>query len=254
MLLCHLLEKPRSHLYAWPEQRLSPQQQRAYQGLIERRLQGEPIAHIIGEREFWSLPLRVTPETLIPRPETELLVERALMHLQAVASPLIADLGTGSGAIAIALASERPDAVVHACDSSGRALEVAKENSQRLTPGRVNFFLGSWCQALPQDQVYDLILSNPPYIEADDPHLHQGDLPHEPSSALVSGADGLADMRMIVPQAIRRLRPHSWLLLEHGHQQGEAVRALLRRTGYLAITTHADLAGHGRITDGRKPG
>jgi len=254
LLLCHLLGKPRSYLYAWPEHRLTLPQAQAYEKLVERRLHGEPIAHIIGEREFWSLPLWVTPDILIPRPETELLVERALHHLERVASPCIADLGTGSGAIALALATERPDAQIDASDRSSRALAVAAENIQRLAPGRVRLFHGSWCEALPQDQHYDLIASNPPYIEADDPHLSQGDLPHEPVGALVSGPDGLDDIRVIARQVLGRLKFGGWLVVEHGHLQGEAVREIFQRAGYTAIATWTDLAGHERITEGCKAG
>jgi release factor glutamine methyltransferase len=254
LLLCHLLGKPRSYLYAWPDHSLTPQQGQAYQRLVERRLQGEPIAYITGEREFWSLPLQVTPATLIPRPETELLVECALQHLQAFASPRIADLGTGSGAIALALASERPHAELHASDCSAAALAVATNNIQRLAPGRVKLFHGSWCDALPQGQVYDLIVSNPPYIEADDLHLMQGDLPHEPPGALISGPDGLDDIRAIAQQAMDRLKPGGCLLVEHGYQQGESVRAIFQRIGYLEVATQTDLAGHERVTAGYKQG
>jgi len=254
LLLCHLLGKPRSFLYAWPEHQLNEQQRHAYQSLIERRLRGEPIAHITGEREFWSLPLRVTRDTLIPRPETELLVERALQHLQTVAAPLVADLGTGSGAIALALAIERPDAEIHAVDRSPAALAIAAENILRLAPDRVSLFTGSWCDALPPHRRYDLILSNPPYIESDDPHLAQGDLPHEPTGALVSGPDGLDDIRLITQQAPDRLKTDGWLLVEHGYRQGEQVRSLFRQVGLVGVATHSDLAGHERITEGRKPG
>lgn len=254
LLLCHLLGKPRSHLYAWPEHLLTPEQVQAYQQLVERRLQGEPIAHITGEREFWSLPLRVTPDTLIPRPETELLVERALQHLAAVASPRIVDLGTGSGAIALALATERADAEIHATDCSPRALAVAAENIQRLAPGRVELYSGSWCNALPPAHRYDLVVSNPPYIEVNDPHLSQGDLPREPADALISGCAGLEDIHEIARQAIGRLHAGGWLLVEHGYQQGEAVREIFRQAGYIAIATRTDLAGHERMTEGRAPG
>jgi release factor glutamine methyltransferase len=253
LLLCHLLHKPRSYLYAWPERRLSEQEHEHYQRLIERRLSGEPIAHITGWREFWSLPLRVTPDTLIPRPETELLVERALQLAQSVHAPRIADLGTGSGAIAIALASERPDAEIDAVDRSDQALTVARENAIRLGYLSIGFLHGDWCEALPAGRRYDLILSNPPYIEPDDPHLRQGDLPREPASALVSGSDGLADIRAIARQARQRLKPGGWLLLEHGYRQGAAVRQILAQLGYEAVETHRDLARQPRATEGRAP-
>jgi release factor glutamine methyltransferase len=253
LLLCHLLEKPRSHLYAWPEKILTPQQLADYEALIARRLAGEPIAHITGLREFWSLNLKVTSETLIPRPETELLVERSLHHLENTPKPLIADLGTGSGAIALALASERPDAEIHACDLSESALAVARENAQQLALSNLQFHTGSWFQALPADTRFDLIVSNPPYIETDDPHLNQGDLPQEPPSALVSGEDGLTDIRQIIQQAPSHLKPGAWLLLEHGYQQAEAVAKLLKHKGFIDIERHIDMAGHPRVTEGRYP-
>ncbi len=253
LLLCHLLQVPRSHLFAWPEKPLTPGQQQAYEALIQRRLSGEPIAHITGEREFWSLPLHITPDTLIPRPETELLVERALKHLVTLSAPRIADLGTGSGAIALALASERPDALIHASDRSTAALTVASGNAASLKLHNVSFFPGNWCHALPAGEGYNLILSNPPYIEADDPHLNQGDLPREPARALVSGQDGLDDIREIAAQSPTYLKPGGWLLLEHGEGQAPSVRQILEQRGFTAITTHKDLARRPRLTEGRIP-
>ncbi|MCU7851215.1 MAG: peptide chain release factor N(5)-glutamine methyltransferase [Candidatus Thiodiazotropha sp. (ex Monitilora ramsayi)] len=253
LLLCHLLNKPRSHLYAWPDNELSPAELAEYEALITRRLSGEPIAHITGLREFWSLTLNVTPDTLIPRPETELLVEMSLLHLETVEQPMIADLGTGSGAIAVALGSERPDARIHACDYSENALRVAENNADQLKLNNISFFAGDWYQALPQSAVYDLIAGNPPYIEQDDPHLRQGDLPREPISALASGSDGLTDIRQIIQQATNHLIPGGWLLLEHGYQQAEAVRQLLDLQGFINIETHKDLATQPRVTEGQKP-
>jgi release factor glutamine methyltransferase len=252
LLLCHLLKVSRSHLFAWPEKLLTEEQQAAYERLVKRRLCGEPIAHITGEREFWSLPLRVTRDTLIPRPETELLVERALLHLATLSTPRIADLGTGSGAIALALASERLDASIHACDQSVAALAVARENADKLRFHNIVFFQGNWCDALPAAESYDLVVSNPPYIEAGDSHLHQGDLPHEPVSALVAGPDGLADIRQIAAQVPGRLKSGGWLLLEHGETQSDAVREILRGRGFSTISSLDDLAGRPRITEGRK--
>ena len=253
VLLCHLLDKPRSHLYAWPEQPLSETQWQAYQALIQRRLQGEPVAHITGLREFWSLTLKISPHTLIPRADTELLVERGLYHLQGVHSARVADLGTGSGAIALAIASERPDCQVHATDLSPQALAVARENAQRLALSNVRFHQGSWFEALPAGSRYDLILSNPPYIADQDEHLEQGDLPQEPRSALVSGPDGLADIRIICAEAGSHLKPAGWLLLEHGFDQARQVRELLSRQGFLEVRSHRDLAGQERISEGRWP-
>jgi release factor glutamine methyltransferase len=250
LLLCHVLHKPRSYLFAWPEKTLSPEQHHNYMRLVERRLSQEPIAYITGEREFWSLTLQVTPQTLIPRPETELLVERSIHHLQQISQPRIADLGTGSGAIALALASECPDAVIDATDISAKALTLARENAERLGFNHITFQQGDWCEALPADQTYDLIVSNPPYIEADDPHLYQGDLPQEPELALVSGSDGLNAIRAIVQQvSAGRLKATGWLLLEHGYQQAEAVQRLLQSAGFTQIATHQDLAGHPRVTE-----
>ena len=253
LLLCHLLGQPRSHLFAWPEKQLTPEQQSAYEQLVQRRLAGEPIAHITGEREFWSLTLRVTEETLIPRPETELLVERALFHLAGIENPNIADLGTGSGAIALALASELPNALVHACDQSTAALKVASDNARRLELSQVRFFQGDWHQALPRSQHYDLIASNPPYIETEDPHLTRGDLPREPRDALASGPDGLTAIRQIAGEAPSHLLPGGWLLLEHGYNQGEAVRQILAGEGFKQIETLHDLAGQARLTEGLLP-
>lgn len=253
LLLCHLLGVTRSHLFAWPDKSLTQQQQANYEHLIQRRLAGEPIAYITGEREFWSLRLQVNEQTLIPRPETELLVERALAHLVETDRPGIADLGTGSGAIALALASERADALIHASDRSAAALEVARGNSQRHDLTNLRFFQGDWFEALPAQQRYQLIVSNPPYIEAADPHLGQGDLPREPRQALVSGADGLADIRLIANQAPAHLVEGGWLLLEHGYSQGEAVRRILHEAGFVQVRTLSDLAGQPRLSEGCLP-
>ncbi|MES9970459.1 MAG: peptide chain release factor N(5)-glutamine methyltransferase [Candidatus Thiodiazotropha sp.] len=250
MLLCHILEKSPSYLLTWPERELHPEQHQRYMELVERRLAHEPIAYITGQREFWSLNLSVNPHTLIPRPETELLVERSLYHLQLISHPRIADLGTGSGAIALALASEHQDALIAATDISAEALATARENSTRLGFTQITFHQGSWCEALPTDHSYDLIVSNPPYVEADDPHLKQGDLPREPALALVGGSDGLDAIRTIINQvSTERLKPGGWLLLEHGYQQAEAVQQLLQSAGLSHIRTHPDLAGLPRVTE-----
>jgi release factor glutamine methyltransferase len=253
VLLCHLLGKPRSHLYARPEQTLDKAQQQAYQALIQRRLQGEPIAHITGIREFWSLALKVTPATLIPRPDSELLVERGLLHLQDVHAARVADLGTGSGAIALAIASECPDCLVDATDLSSAALVIAQENAQRLRIQNVRFHQGDWFQALTADCRYDLILSNPPYIPEQDEHLGQGDLPREPRAALVAGSDGLNDIRILCAEAGRYLKRGGWLLLEHGFEQARQVRDLLLQQGFLEVNSYRDLAGMERISEGRSP-
>ncbi len=253
VLLCHLLEKPRSHLYAWPEKRLSNTQYQAYRALLERRRKGEPIAYITGRREFWSLELEVTPATLIPRPDTELLVELALTHIPQKSHCRIVDLGTGSGAIALAIAGERPDCEIHATDRSSTALAVARKNGEKLGFANVHFHLGSWFEALPVHDRFRLILSNPPYIPNNDPHLAQGDLSSEPREALAAGHDGLDDIRKITTAAHNHLLPGGWLLLEHGFDQAAAVQALLLEAGLTEVLSHRDLAGHERITEGRLP-
>ncbi|RDH86711.1 MAG: peptide chain release factor N(5)-glutamine methyltransferase [endosymbiont of Escarpia spicata] len=253
VLLCHLLEKPRSHLYAWPEKMLDNAQYQAYQALLQRRRRGEPIAYITGQREFWSLELEVTPDTLIPRPDTELLVELALAHLSQKNHCRIADLGTGSGAIALAIASERTDCEIHATDRSSAALAVARKNGDKLGFNNVHFHLGSWFEALPGHDRFRLILSNPPYIPNNDPHLAQGDLSSEPREALAAGHGGLDDIREITTAAHNHLLPGGWLLLEHGFDQAAAVQALLLEAGLTEVQSHRDLAGHERITEGRLP-
>ena len=252
ILLSQVLDKPRTHLLAWPEKTVSARHQRCFVELLERRLQGEPLAYITGYREFWSLRLRVTRDTLIPRPETERLVERALQLIPRDAALQIADLGTGSGAIAAAVASERPRCRILATDSSRAALAVAAENFQRLGFGNISCAAGVWCAALPAGTAFDLILSNPPYVAQQDPHLLGCGLPWEPPGALQSGVDGLDDLGRIIRQAHHHLRAGGWLLLEHGLLQGARVRALLREAGYLDIRTHRDLGGRERVTEGRR--
>jgi release factor glutamine methyltransferase len=223
-----------------------------YRVLLERRRDGEPIAYLTGVREFWSLDLRVTPDVLIPRPETELLVETALARIPPDADWRIADLGTGSGAVALAIASERPLCEVHATESDPEALAVARKNAARLLPGRIRFHAGSWCE--PLTGTFRLIVSNPPYVAADDPHLGQGDCRFEPCAALTPGKDALAAIRKIVRQAATRLEADGCLAFEHGYDQGAAVRALLEAAGYRDATTCRDLEGRERVTFGRRPG
>ena len=250
LLLAHALGQSRSYLRAWPERLLTDQQVQMLAMLVARRVAGEPIAHILGRREFWSLDLEITPATLIPRPETELLVELALARIPVDAVWEIADLGTGSGAIALAVARERPRCRVTATDVSMAALAVAQDNAQRLAIGNVVFQQGAWYAGLGQ-QRFDVIVSNPPYIRADDPHLRQGDVRFDPLSALVSGADGLDDLRVILAGAPDHLRPGAWLLVEHGYDQGEAVRRLFADAGLVDIESVKDLAGHPRVTLGQ---
>ncbi len=251
VLLAHCLGKPRSHLLAWPDRKLAPRIATRFFSLAARRSAGHPISHLTGRREFWSLELSVTPRVLIPRPETELLVETALSRLDA-ASARVADLGTGSGAIALALASERPQWRIVATDRSEAALALAQQNAVNLGLSNVEFHCGDWCHALPEGQ-YDLIASNPPYIPADDPHLQSGDLRFEPRQALVADANGLGDLAAIAEQARRHLKPGAWLLLEHGYNQDASVRDLLSRHRYQDIESLKDLAGQPRLTLARNP-
>ncbi len=251
LLLCAVLERERSYLYTWPERALSGDEQRQFERLLERRAAGEPVAHILGERGFWSLNLKVTADTLIPRPETELLVEAALARLPE-SGGRVADLGTGSGAIALAIASECPTCEVVAVERSEGALAVARENAQRNGLSNVTFIRGSWFEPLSNEH-FALIVSNPPYICADDPHLREGDVRYEPITALASGADGLDDIRLIISGAAQHLDPGGWLLLEHGYDQGQAVSALLCEAGFEAVEVLPDLQGHGRVALGRLP-
>lgn len=249
VLLAHVLQQPRSYLVAWPEHVPDSAQQAAFSALVERRCAGEPVAHLTGRREFWSLDLDVTPATLIPRPDTESLVQCALAHLPVDAAGRVADLGTGSGCIALALAHERPACQVIASDVSSAALQVARANAARLGVTNIDFIASDWCDALGETS-FDLIVSNPPYIAVDDPHLHSGDVRFEPHSALAAGADGLDDLRRIIACARAHLAAGGSLLLEHGYDQGAAVRQLLCAHGYRAVTTHCDLAGHERVSEG----
>ncbi|HLP97992.1 MAG TPA: peptide chain release factor N(5)-glutamine methyltransferase [Sideroxyarcus sp.] len=250
MLLRHALQVQRAYLLAHPEQVLDPGQTTAYDALLQRRRQGEPIAHILEEREFFGLAFKVTPATLIPRPDTELLVESALQLISRSQSCRVLDLGTGSGAIALSIAHARPEAGVMAVDASAAALAVARENAQRLDIANVEFLQSDWFSALG-GQTYDLIVSNPPYIAAGDVHLSQGDLRFEPMTALAAGPDGLDDIRRIVLGASAHLSPKGWLLLEHGYDQAQAVQALLRRNGFAAVFSAKDIAGIERVSGGQ---
>lgn len=253
ILLCHVLGKTRAYLYTWPDKALAESESTAFSALVERRLAGEPVAHLTGRREFWSLSLQVSPDTLIPRPETELLVEQALQRIPDDAAWTIADLGTGSGAIALALASERPACRVIAVERSGAAIQVAQSNAETLGIDNIEFRQGSWFEPLAGEKL-SLIVSNPPYIASEDPHLRQGDVRFEPMTALASGHDGLDDIRYIIRAAASHLQPGGWLLLEHGYDQAGVVTALLRDAGYVEVTDYADLQGHGRVAEGRWPG
>jgi release factor glutamine methyltransferase len=247
MLLAHVLGRSRAWLFAWPEFRPEVEQCAAFERLVGARAGGEPIAYLTGRRGFWSLDLAVTPAVLIPRPETELLVELALARLPPDAPESVADLGTGSGAIALALARERPRARVLATDASMDALGVARGNAQRLHIDNVTFAHGDWCAALG-DARFNLIVSNPPYIAVGDGHLVEGDLRYEPATALASGVDGLDAIRRICADAGDHLLAQGWLLLEHGWDQAERVRELLHDHGFVAVQSERDAAGHERVT------
>jgi len=251
ILLAACLDKPRSHLYAWPEREVEPRLQERFAALISRRALGEPIAYLLGRREFWSLSLAVTPQTLIPRPETETLVALALDTMPEDTPLRIADLGTGTGAIALAIARERPQSEVIATDISPAALSVARSNAARLGLDNVRFLCGSWCRALSVE-TFDYILSNPPYVAESDPHLREGDLRFEPRKALAAGPEGLDALCRIIPGARDRLRTDGWLIVEHGYDQGERVMQLMRTQGFRQISDHPDAAGLSRVTRGRR--
>lgn len=249
-LLCHALGRDATWLMAHGRDRAQRDVHAAFDRLVERREAGEPVAYLTGRRGFWSLDLDVDAAVLIPRPETELLVELALLRLPSDRPASIADLGTGSGAIALALASERARSQVHAVDASAAALAVARRNAQRLGLPNVSLYHGDWLAPL-SGMRFDLIASNPPYIAARDPHLQSGDLRFEPALALSSGEDGLDAIRRIVQDAPAHLVLGGWLLIEHGWEQGEAVCALLRAAGLMDVATHRDLEDRERVSLGR---
>lgn len=249
LLLAHILEKPRTFLIAWPEHCPDAAQRAAFEQLLERRCGGEPIAYLLGQREFWSLPLKVQSGTLIPRPDTELLVEQSLALIREHGFQRIADLGTGSGAVALAIAHDCPACQVTATDIHTESLALARQNGDAFGLSNLDYRLGRWFAPL-NGQRFDLIVSNPPYIAASDPHLQQGDVRFEPVRALVAGDDGLDDIREIVNQAPDHLIDKGWLLLEHGYEQGEAVRELLAQRGFGCVATFADLGGRERVSGG----
>jgi release factor glutamine methyltransferase len=251
VLLAFALQKTRVYLYTWPEAQLEGAAHTTFTQLINVRASGQPIAYLTGTQEFWSLPLLTNRHTLIPRADTELLVELALNLLPA--APLRAlDLGTGTGAIALALASERPQWQLTGTDRVPDAVELARANAKQLGLHNVAFWQSDWFAALTGEP-YDVIVSNPPYIDAADPHLTQGDVRFEPSSALTAPRAGMADIEHIAQQAGAHLNTGGWLLLEHGWQQGSAVRDCLTAAGLVAVATHRDIAGRDRATLGQKP-
>ena len=252
-LLCAVLACSRTWLRTWPERTLTDEQYERLLRLAERRETGEPIAHLLGEREFWSLPLQVSAATLIPRPDTEVLVEQALARVPVDATGVrVLDLGTGTGAIALALKSERPGVDVWAVDRIAAACELARDNATRLAL-TIEVRCGSWFEPVLEER-FTLIVSNPPYIDEQDPHLEQGDVRFEPRSALVAASAGLADLQHIVTQAPEHLLSGGWLLLEHGWQQGQAVRDLLLQRGFSSVATVRDYGDQERVTLGQWEG
>lgn len=251
ILLAHTLGRSRAYLYTYPEQLLNTIETDHFQRLLASRHTGMPIAYLTGEREFWSLPLRISSATLIPRSDTELLIERALILLDPTATLSVLDLGTGSGAIAMALATERPHWQILAVDSDPEALHIAQHNRKQLGLSNVCLMQSDWFQSIPK-QFFDLIVSNPPYIATDDPHLKEGDLRFEPPHALISGPQGLDDLTTLIDQSYDYLSTDGLLLLEHGFQQKKAVLTLLHQRGYKQTQCWQDMAGQDRISGGRK--
>ena len=247
-LLMHVLEVNRAHLRAWPEKSLSTHEAEVYRKLIQRRGQGTPVAYLTGSKEFWSRSFLVGHGVLVPRPETELLVELAINRMSKVIVRDLLDLGTGSGVIAITLALEYPETRIMATDCSEEALHIARSNAQKLVAHSVEFRMGNWLEAIPPGQTFQVIVSNPPYIPSDDPHLKIGDLRFEPKLALESGIDGLDAIRRLCEQARSYLEPDGLMIVEHGYDQAEPVRALMHAHGYINIMHHKDLQGHDRAT------
>jgi len=249
VLLTHITGKDRAHFLAWPERMLEDSLIERFHSLCQRRCRGEPVAYLTGQREFWSRPFRVSPAVLIPRPETELLVETAL-SLCRVERPRILDLGTGSGALAITLALELAGSPVVAVDSSAAALACAAANAENLGASSLRLVRSDWFAELGGEGRFDLIVANPPYVASGDPHLEQGDLRFEPAAALVAGADGLQALRTIIARAPGFLAEDGWLAVEHGYRQGAAVAGLMEASGYRRIATRCDLLGNERVTFG----
>ena len=247
VLLAHALERDKTYLYTWPDRELTAAQQQVFESLLAQRQKGVPIAYLVGEKEFWSLSIKVSSDTLIPRPDTELLVQLGLELFASDSPRTIADLGTGTGAIALALAHERSRWQVLGADISPQIVALAEQNRVAFQLMNLRFVVSDWCSALPK-QAFDLILGNPPYIAADDPHLLCGDVRFEPKTALVSEEDGLHDIKCIATQAKDHLKLQGFLLLEHGCQQAQAVREILSAAGYSNMKTFQDLAGLDRAT------
>ena len=250
VLLCHATGRDAAFIIARAEAQLPPEVCAAYSALVDRRAAGEPVAYLTGEREFYGRPFKVTPSVLIPRPETELLVDLALERMPRTAPTRVLELGTGSGCIAIALASERSQSKIVATDQSVEALTVARRNAFAFHIGNIAFLQSNWFEGLRKER-FDLVVSNPPYVASGDPHLEQGDLRFEPRTALESGSDGLDAIREIIKGARGYLQAGGWLLFEHGYDQGAKARALMREAAYRDIFSAPDLAGIERVSGGR---
>lgn len=250
VLLAFVLKSDRTRLYTWSDRLLTLAEVAAFNELIKRRIAGLPIAYLVGEREFWSMRLRVTSDTLIPRPDTETLVEHALELLPEHKPLMVLDLGTGCGAIALALGRERPQARILATDRSFAALRVAQENAASLGVDKITFFAGNWLRPVNERAKFDLIVSNPPYVAESDPHLDRGDVVHEPRSALTAGPDGLSDLCQIIDAAPQHLKAGGWLLVEHGSDQGAGVRTQLRKAGFGHVGTRKDMGERDRSSSG----
>lgn len=254
LILCHVLQKNRTWLFTWSDKTLTADQQQMFDNFFLRRKSGEPIAHILGQREFWSLPLAVNNSTLIPRPDTELLVELVLELFADDAQQQkrsCLDLGTGTGAIILAIASEKPEWQLVGVDRSADAVALAEKNRSNLQFAHVQILQSDWFSAIPAQQ-FDVIVSNPPYIDPQDPHLDQGDVRFEPRSALIADNKGLADIELIIQQSWNYLREQGWLLLEHGYDQGQSVRDLFYARGFVQVETRRDLGGNERVSLGKK--
>ncbi|MBL1320443.1 MAG: peptide chain release factor N(5)-glutamine methyltransferase [Methylophaga sp.] len=249
VLLCHVLSCQTTFIHSRADQQLNQQQYNAFEQSIKQRQQGQPISHITGQRGFWALDLNVTADTLIPRPDTELLVELALSKF--TPNMIVADLGTGSGAIALSLAYEQPTSQILAMDQSSSALIIAKKNAVQNQLNNVSFWQGQWLEAVAGSTL-DLVVSNPPYIREDDPHLLKGDVRFEPLAALISGEDGLDDIRIIVRQAQRCLKSSGWLLVEHGYDQAQQVQESFHERGFTNVSSHQDFGGNDRVVMGQK--
>ena len=253
LLLAHCLQRKRSYLYTWPEHCLTEPVKQAFVELIRQRQQGQPIAYLSGYREFWGRDFQVSPATLIPRPDTERLIDIALSKIPLRQAYRVLDLGTGSGAIAITLAKERPQANIIAVDCSGSALEIAQANVLNHQANNVQLYRSNWFSALRAQDAFQIIVSNPPYVSTTDPHLQQGDVRHEPQSALVAGEDGLDHIRHLINRAPDHLETDGWLLLEHGYDQRKKIACLLQQAGYRQIQCQQDMAGHDRVSLGQCP-